>query len=65
MGILRLTFFLVGCVLGAGFVTGAELVRFFGKSYLPAFALSCLVFAAGCAFFLSLGKKYGGSDCQS
>ena len=61
MGIIRTAFFLVGTTIGAGFLTGAELVRFFpGSGYLPAFAFSCVLFGVANAFFLCLGKKYGG-----
>ena len=58
---MRAAFFLVGTTMGAGFLTGAELVRFFGgQGYLCAFALSCALYGGACAFFLRLGKKYGG-----
>ena len=58
MGIIRTAFFLVGTTIGAGFLTGAELVRFFpGRGYLPAFAFSCVLFGGANAFFLCLGKK--------
>ena len=52
---------LVGTVVGAGFISGAELVRFFpAVGFFP-----CLVLAAGlfslCFFALfCLGAKYGG-----
>ena len=60
MGIVRTVLFLVGTTIGAGFLTGAELVRFFSESYLPALGLSCILYFLTCAFFLRLGKKYGG-----
>ena len=58
---VRTALFLIGTTIGAGFLTGAELIRFFGgNGYLPALALACAVYCLACAFFLSLGKKYGG-----
>lgn len=60
MNTLKVTLFLVGTSIGAGFITGAELVRFFSDGYLPALFLSCLLYFCGCSFFLSLGRKYGG-----
>ena len=60
MGIVRTMLFLVGTTVGAGFLTGAELVRFFSASYLPALALSCIVYFLTCSFFLRLGRKYNG-----
>ena len=59
MGTVRAVFFLVGMTAGAGFLTGAELVRFFGSPG-TAFLFACLLTAAGNAFFLCLGRKYGG-----
>ena len=64
MGVVRTALFLIGTTIGAGFLTGAELIRFFGgNGYLPSLALACAVYCLACAFFLSLGKKYGG--CSS
>ena len=60
MNTLKVALFLVGTSIGAGFITGAELVRFFSDGYLPALFLSCLLYFCGCSFFLSLGRKYGG-----
>ena len=60
MNTIRTALFLIGTSIGAGFITGAELVRFFSEGYLPALLLSCLCYFGACAFFLSLGKKYGG-----
>lgn len=58
---LRLTAALTGTVVGAGFLSGTELVRFFPeRGYLSCVALSALLFA-GCFWLLFLcGKKYGG-----
>ena len=62
MGILEGALFIVGGAIGAGFISGAELVRFFHTQnfFLPVL-LSCLLFFAQCALFLSLGKRHGGS----
>ncbi len=58
---LRLAAALIGTVVGAGFLSGTELVRFFPEAgYLPCVALSALLFA-GCFWLLFLcGKKFGG-----
>ena len=60
MGIVRTAFFLVGMTVGAGFLTGAELVRFFRAGGAGAFALSCLVSCVLNTFFLVLGRRHGG-----
>lgn len=61
MGIVRTAFFLVGTTIGAGFLTGAELIRFFrGAGSLASLAFSCAVYCLVCAFLLHLGKKYNG-----
>lgn len=62
MGIVRGAFFIIGGTIGAGFITGAELVRFFGaKRFLLPLLLSCMLFFLLTAYYLHLGKKYGGS----
>lgn len=54
-------FTVVGTVVGAGFLSGRELVRFFGtESFLPFVLLSSLIFAFFIYFLLSLGSEYGG-----
>ena len=54
---------IVGCVLGVGFLTGKELVVFFGTKS-PFFVSSCffLLFFLLVFLFLSLGKKYKTND---
>lgn len=54
---------IVGGAIGAGFISGAELVRFFHTQYFffPVL-ISSLLFSVQCAFFLWLGKKYGGYE---
>lgn len=61
MGIIKDALFLIGGVIGAGFISGAELVRFFHTEYflLPV-ACSSALFALLAAFFLCLGKRHGG-----
>lgn len=55
--------FIVGGAIGAGFVTGAELVRFFStRGFWLSCALSSAIFSAMCMLFLHLGKKYGGAE---
>ena len=58
----RAAFVLIGTSIGAGFISGAELVRFFGGGYLAALFFSCACFFAANAFFLKLGQKYGGYE---
>ncbi len=61
MGIFRATFFIVGTSIGAGFISGAELVRFFrGEQFLFPVLLSSLVFMLLVFLFLRIGKRYGG-----
>ncbi len=61
MGVLRGAFFIVGGTIGAGFITGAELVRFFGcKNFLVPLLCSCFFFFLLCLLYLRIGKKFGG-----
>ena len=61
MGTVRSALFLIGTVAGAGFLTGAELVRFFGGSgYFLAFFFACALSCFFGIFYLRLGQKYGG-----
>lgn len=60
---LQTTLFLVGATVGAGFLSGAELVRFFPvEEFLFPLAVSSFAFFLFLHFFLSLGKKYGGYE---
>lgn len=61
MGLFRGVFFILGGAIGAGFISGAELVRFFHTKYflLSLFSSSAL-FGLLVWRFLVLGKKYGG-----
>lgn len=58
---VKLTAVLVGTIVGAGFVSGAELVRFFPtENFLPcAFLAALLMFLWFCLLF-RCGRKYGG-----
>lgn len=57
------TAFIVGTSLGAGFLSGAELVRFFGaERFFPSVLISFAVFFLLSTLFLSLGKRHGGYD---
>lgn len=61
MGVLQGACFIVGGAIGAGFITGAELVAFFGPEGALFCALaSSVLFCGMCMLFLRLGKKYGG-----
>ncbi len=54
---------LVGTVVGAGFISGAELVRFFpAVGFLPCLAVAALLFALCFYALFSLGAKHGGYD---
>lgn len=59
----RLSAILIGTVVGAGFVSGAELVRFFPtENFLPCAFLAALLIFAGFALLFRCGKKYGGFE---
>ena len=61
MGALRGAFFILGGAIGAGFISGAELVHFFHtKYYLWRVLAASAVFALLARCYLFLGKKYGG-----
>lgn len=62
MNTLKTALVLIGTTIGAGFITGAELLRFFQEGYLGALFLSCLLYFFVCVFFLRLGRKYGGYE---
>ena len=58
---VKLSFMLVGTIVGAGFLSGAELVRFFpSEGYLSYAIISALLYA-GCFYLLyRCGAKFGG-----
>lgn len=63
MGVVRATLFLVGVSIGAGFISGAELVSFLAcKHIVWAIALFAIAFFLLCFQLLSLGKKYNGYE---
>lgn len=58
-----LTATLVGTVVGAGFISGAELVRFFpSEGFLPYVAIAAGLFALCFLLLFSAGRKYGGYE---
>lgn len=63
MGTFGAVLFIIGTCIGAGFVSGAELVRFFGAEgfFLPVL-LSGVVFFGLLVQALLLGKRYGGYE---
>lgn len=62
-GWLQAAFIIIGSVVGAGFISGGELVRFFPTSnYLPYVYAAGVLFFAYFALLLACGKKYGGFD---
>ena len=61
MGIFQGAFFIVGTGIGAGFISGAELARFFPSvGFVLPVMLSSVLFFLECLLFLRLGKRYGG-----
>lgn len=58
--ILKTTFTLVGAVVGAGFISGKELVRFYGgRAFLPFLFLTIGLFFVYFYFLLKAGIRYG------
>lgn len=54
---------LIGTVIGAGFVSGAELIRFFPtQNFLPYAVLAAAAFCAVFFLLFHCGKKFGGFD---
>jgi uncharacterized membrane protein YkvI len=65
---VKTIFTVIGSVIGAGFISGRELVRFFGgEAYPPFLLLEGFLFFVYIFFLLSAGKKYGGftSFCRT
>lgn len=51
----------MGSVIGAGFISGRELLRFFGgDGFIPTAFIAASVFFLLIFFLLSLGRRYGG-----
>ncbi len=59
---LRTLFTMVGTVIGAGFVSGRELLQFFGGFRVSAVYFAGLLFFLCFLLFLRLGKMYGGFE---
>lgn len=60
---VRLCATLVGTVIGAGFISGAELVRFFpSEGWLACVFASSLFFFLGFALLYRCGSRYGGFE---
>ncbi|MBR7100241.1 MAG: hypothetical protein IKC91_03695 [Clostridia bacterium] len=61
--VLKTTFTVVGSVIGAGFISGRELVRFFGgEAFFPVLLLTACLFFLYFYFLFSFGTKYGSLD---
>lgn len=61
---LKTTFTIVGSVIGAGFISGRELVRFFGgEAFLPILILTFFFFFIYLYFLLRVGQNYGTFSC--
>ena len=62
--IFRISFYIVGAIIGAGFASGKEIIVFFkegGLNYLSVFYVALLIFAF-CLVFLSVGSKINSSS---
>lgn len=57
---IKTIFIILGSVIGAGFISGRELVRFFGDAYPPFLLLAVFLFAFYIFILLRVGNKYGG-----
>ena len=58
---IKIAFTVVGSVIGAGFISGKELVRFFGDSAcIPVLILTWALFFGYICALLAAGRKYGG-----
>ena len=63
MGLIKTALLIIGTSIGAGFLSGAELVRFFRcENFLPPVLLSSGVFFLLTSLFLLLGRRHGGYD---
>lgn len=60
---IRTSFSLLGTVLGAGFISGSELIKFFpSQNFLPSIFLSGIIFLLFFGVLLYVGKKLDGFD---
>ena len=60
IGHLKLFFILVGCVIGSGFITGKELIRFFGVSgFIPSVYIACILLFFIAYLLMDAGRRYG------
>ena len=58
---LKIAFIIIGTVIGAGFISGKEIIRFFGGGFLlPSSYFCALLFFLFTYLLLTLGNKYGG-----
>lgn len=57
----RCVFIIMGSIIGAGFISGRELLRFFGgEGFIPTAFIASSVFFLLIYFLLSLGRRHGG-----
>lgn len=57
---LKIAFIIIGTVIGAGFISGKEIIRFFGGGFLlPASYFCMILFFLFTYLLLIVGKKYG------
>ena len=58
---IKTTFTIIGSVIGAGFISGKELVRFYGgQAFVPFLAWTGILFFAYLLFLLRVGKRFNG-----
>ena len=63
LNISKTVFLGLGAVIGAGFISGAELISFFGlKSFVPFLFLSVILFCLSFYIVLSVGRCFGGYE---
>jgi uncharacterized membrane protein YkvI len=57
---LKLSFIIIGSVIGAGFITGRELIRFFGSAnFIPAVYVACILLFFFSYLLMDIGRHYG------
>lgn len=63
LNILNAVLVTIGSVIGAGFISGSELICFFGNSYfLPAVYTASILFFGSILLLITLGQRYKGFD---
>ena len=56
----KLAFIIIGSVVGAGFITGRELIRFFGSTnFIPSVYIACILLFFFSYLLMDIGRHYG------